>query len=93
MQELWVYRKCGKLIKKHEAAQIVMFVIISVKKEYITRKYHVNRKGCLQVRKLGSQKKLLIMNSLFDGLTGDACRYYTHFHFLIFTSPSVGLTK
>lgn len=55
MQEQWVNRKCGKLIKKHEGAQIVMFVIISVKKEYITRKYHVNRKGCLQVRKLGSQ--------------------------------------
>lgn len=46
---------CGKLIKKQEGAQIVMFVIISVKKEYIIRKYHVNRKGCLQVRKLGSQ--------------------------------------
>ena len=35
MQELWVYGKWGKLIKKHKAAQIVMFVIISVKKEYV----------------------------------------------------------
>ena len=35
MQELWVYRKCGKLIKKHEAAQIVMFVIISVKRNIL----------------------------------------------------------